>query len=238
MKPSLVLHESETIEKNAVSLKEPRAKNKKKQFLFSMILLLTAALVTGFFVVRFFAGHGIIDAPVTSEDVPRDMPDWVTPALLPRGGESRSGVKIEEVHDLVVHYVGNPQTSAMANRNYFAMETTETSAHFIVGLDGEILQCLPLAEKSSATGNRNFDTISIEVCHPDESGRFSPKTRASLVRLLAYLCDKYRLTQDHIIRHYDVTGKMCPLYYVQNPAEWDALRNDVAAFQISSKFGS
>ena len=152
---------------------------------------------------------------------------WIEPMLLDVDGVSRRGVKLEELNNIVVHYVGNPNTTAVANRNWFNSPESETSSHFIVGLEGEVIQCIPLEEKSSATNERNRDTISIEVCHPDESGKFSEVTRKSLIRLLAFLCEKFNLTEEDLIRHYDVTGKLCPLYYVENEDEWLLLKADV-----------
>ena len=32
-----------------------------------------------------------------------------------------------------------------------------------------------------------------------------------------------------MIRHYDVTGKLCPLYYVENPEAWEAFLEDIGA---------
>ena len=77
--------------------------------------------------------------------------------------------------------MANPGTDAMANRNYFESRKTlsddtanKVSSHFIIGLDGTIIQCIPLNEISiHASNNRNSDTISIECCHPDSSGKFS-----------------------------------------------------------------
>lgn len=158
------------------------------------------------------------------------VPSWVDVQIIRQDGASRRGVKLEAVRDLAVHYVGNPGTSAQANRNYFNGPDSETSSHFIVGLSGEVILCVPLDEKSSATNHRNADTISIEVCHPDETGRFSPQTYASLVRLLSWLLEKYDLTEENLIRHYDVTGKLCPLYYVEHPEAWEELKNDVKTF--------
>jgi N-acetylmuramoyl-L-alanine amidase CwlA len=123
--------------------------------------------------------------------------------------------------------VANPGSTAMANRNYFNSSDSTTSSHFIVGLEGEVILCVPLDEKSSATNERNLDTISIEVCHPDETGEFSPDTYASLIRLLSWLCEEFELGREDIIRHYDVTGKLCPKYYVEHPEAWEALKNQV-----------
>lgn len=47
-----------------------------------------------------------------------------------------------------------------------------------------------VGEISAATNQRNSDTISIEVCHPDESGRFSEVTYRSLIKLCAWLCPR------------------------------------------------
>lgn len=157
------------------------------------------------------------------------VPDWVNVQLITVDGHSRRGVRLEEINDIVVHYVGNPGTTAQQNRNYFDGTESTVSSHFVVGLDGEIIQCLPLDEKSSATSERNRDTISIEVCHPDESGRFTEATYASLVRLTAWLCDTYGLSIEHVIRHYDTCGKECPLYFVEHEDAWERFKSDVDA---------
>ena len=60
-------------------------------------------------------------------------------------------------------------------------------------------------------------------------GRFSDATYKSLIRLLAYLCREFDLNEENLIRHYDVTGKLCPRYYVENPDAWDDLKTDVKA---------
>lgn len=161
------------------------------------------------------------------EKIDYGVPDWVIPAIIDVDGESRRGEKMEVVRDIAVHYVANPGSTAEANRNYFNGPDSTSSSHFIIGLKGEVLLCVPLDEKSSATNHRNLDTISIEVCHPDETGEFSFESRESLVKLLTFLCKKYDLDTEHIIRHYDVTGKMCPLYYVENPEAWEELKQDV-----------
>lgn len=152
--------------------------------------------------------------------------DRITQMLLTPNEYSRPGDELKEVNGLVIHYVGNPGTSAENNRNYFEnlKDTKERSAssHFIVGLEGEIIQCVPLEEISYASNNRNYDTIAIEVCHPDATGKFSQVTYEALVELTAALCKSYKLDpMTDILRHYDVSGKECPVYYVQNESEWN-----------------
>ena len=155
------------------------------------------------------------------------LPDYVTPNLIPMVGTARSGRALEDFNGIVIHYVGNPATSATANRNYFAKVGTTVVSHFVVGLEGEVIQCLPLWERSVASNNRNSDTISIEVCHPDDSGQFNETTYAAVVRLTAWLCQVGDLSTEQVIRHYDITGKECPRYFVRNEAAWEQFLTDV-----------
>ena len=168
-----------------------------------------------------------------AEDVP--VPDYVEKDYLTVNPYSRPGEPLEKINGVVIHYVGNPGTTAHANRNYFeslasGLENTYASSHFIVGLEGEVIQCVPLTEIAYASNTRNSDTVSIEVCHPDETGEFSPVTYERTVELTAWLCRAFRLDPEtDVIRHYDVTGKECPRYYVEHPEAWDAFRADVAS---------
>ena len=159
------------------------------------------------------------------------IPDWITQELLPINPYSRPGEALEEVNGVVVHYVGNPGTTAQQNRSYFEnlAQTGETyaSSHFLIGLDGEIICNVPLDEIAYCTGPRNVDTISIECCHPDDTGAFTQATYDSLVKLTRWLMEEYRLDTDQVIRHYDVTGKECPRYYVQHPEAWEAFLEDL-----------
>ena len=123
--------------------------------------------------------------------------------------------------------MGNPGTSAQNNRDYFDKNSTEVSSHFLVGLDGEIIQCVPLWEKSAASNWRNNDTVSIEVCHPDESGKFGDETYKSVVKLTAWLLSETGLDENAVIRHYDITEKQCPLYYVKHEDAWNKLKKDI-----------
>ena len=155
------------------------------------------------------------------------IPDWIDQQIIKVDGDSRRGVYLEGVRDIVIHYVGNPGSTAQQNRDYYANPSSDVSSHFVIGLKGEIIQCIPLHEKSSASNHRNKDTISIEVCHPDESGKFTDASYQSLVKLTAWLCEICDMGSDDIIRHYDITGKQCPLYFVTHEGAWEQFKKDV-----------
>mgnify|MGYP003261556182 CR=1 FL=1 len=159
------------------------------------------------------------------------VPEWVTQDFLTPNEYSRPQKPLGKVNNIVIHYVGNPGTTAKNNRDYFEnlkdTHTTKASSHFIIGLEGEVIQCIPLNEYSYASNGRNGDTISIETCHLDELGQYTSDTYQSMVRLSAFLCDKYRLTEEDLIRHYDVTGKLCPRYFVDHEDAWQQFKKDV-----------
>ena len=62
----------------------------------------------------------------------------------------------------------------------------------------------------------------------DTSGRFTQETYDALVELVSWLCQLYGLEQEDVIRHYDVTGKLCPKYYVDHPDAWDAFLRELS----------
>lgn len=163
-----------------------------------------------------------------------EMASSVTDLLLDINPYSREGEKRDVIDTIVIHYVANPGSSAFANRQYFNglqwqkdEAGTYASSHYIVGLDGEIIRCIPDDEIAFHAGNANVNrrSIGIEVCHPDDSGKFSDATYRSLVRLVSYLCAEYDIPLSGVIRHYDVTGKLCPAYYVNHPDEWELFKS-------------
>lgn len=163
------------------------------------------------------------------------MPLSIQQALLTPNIYSRPQLPLKQVKKLVIHWVANPGSSALANRNYFENLKNGTrgiyaSSHYIVGLKGEIIQCIPETEVAYHAKNANTYSLGIEVCHLDATGEFSPTTYAALIELCTHLCYTHTLDPaTAIIRHYDVTGKICPKYYVHNPAAWSKLKHDVVA---------
>lgn len=158
----------------------------------------------------------------------------ISTAYLERNDFSRPGTPLKKVKNIFVHYTANPGTSAVQNRSYFAnlaiTQERSASAHYIIGYEGEIVQCIPLDEVAYAVMTRNEDSVSIECCYLDENGKFTQETYDSLVHLLAWLIQEYKLDSEDILRHYDCGGKMCPLYYVENEDAWTQLLADVKAY--------
>lgn len=147
---------------------------------------------------------------------------------------NRPGTKLASVKNIFVHYTANPGTSAAQNRSYFEnlSQTHEraASAHFIIGYEGEIIQCIPLDEEAYAVIERNGDSISIECCYLEKDGSFTQETYDALIEMLAWLIDEYDLEPHDILRHYDCGGKKCPLYYVEHEDAWQKLLQDVAHY--------
>ena len=155
--------------------------------------------------------------------------------LLTINDWSRPGIAVSDIKKSVVHYLGNPETTAQENRDYFEslknLQDTYMSANYVVGMDGEIIQCVPDGEVAWASNRANYYSISIENCHHDESGKFTDATYWSDVHLVAYLSERYDIDRDDIIRHYDVTGKDCPKWYVDHPDDWEQFKDDVMTYR-------
>ena len=209
-----------------------------------LVILLVSCLFAGWLIRR----HHRVQIIMGSERVqldrspsagqPREVTEMERPPLdvqlLTINEYSRPGIPLEQVNGIVIHYTANPGTSAKDNRDYFEglkdSHATKASSHFIIGLDGEIVQCIPCNEWAYASNERNEDTISIECCIPDESGEFTQQTYDSLVELVSWLCFRYGLTEEDLLRHYDITGKNCPKYYVEHEDAWNTFLEDVKIY--------
>ena len=162
---------------------------------------------------------------------------WVYQDFLPINRFSRPGTIITEINTIVIHNIGNPNTTAAQNRNFFANVAPEeewsVSSNFIICLDGSIIQCVPVDEIAHASNQRNIDSLSIELCHPDYTGVFTEETYNAAVRLTAWLCVQFNINAEDIIRHFDVvrsdgSQKSCPRYFVYNEEAWEAFKAAVA----------
>ena len=138
--------------------------------------------------------------------------------------------RTQEIKYLVIHYTANNGDTAQNNLDYFARTSLKTSAHYFVdeyGI-GQSVRDNDTAYHCGATKYkhpdcRNDNSIGIELCsRKDSDGEyfFKPETIRNAVELCQALMEKYSLPAGRILRHYDVTGKMCPAPFVNDPAAW------------------
>ena len=140
-----------------------------------------------------------------------------------------------EIKYIVVHYTGNKGDKAKSNTNYFKDVNRNASAHYFVD-DDSIWQCVEDRHVAWHCGAktyrhpkcRNVNSIGVELCNgiPD----FSDKTVNNGVWLIKELMQRYNVPIENVIRHYDVTGKLCPASLVDE-SKWkefkDLLREGV-----------
>lgn len=210
--------------------RKTRFRRRVKLYMRLGIFLLISLLVV-LMGMKFF-GLGPFDKYIEQDETQMHVSQpEIDVQLLTVNPYSRPGTQSEKINNIVVHYTANPGTSAEQNRNYFEnlkdVKETKASSHFIVGIEGEIIQCVPTWEIAYASNNRNSDTVSIETCHLESDGTYTEETYQSLVQLTAWLCEKFDLTEEDVIRHYDITGKICPKYFVDDEEAWEQFKLDV-----------
>ena len=164
-------------------------------------------------------------------------------------GSSRSTDKIKYI---VIHYTGNDGDTDENNGKYFKNNIVKASAHYFVDSDS-ITQSVPdnyvawsvggnkYANCSTTGGGKyygkctNTNSISIEICDDVKNGTIYPsnKTIQNVLELVAFLMNKYSIPKENVIRHFDVTGKLCPSYWI-NDAKWKSeFWNKIGSVTIS-----
>jgi hypothetical protein len=138
---------------------------------------------------------------------------------------------ISRIKYIVIHYVG-ALGGAEANCKYYASQYIGASAHYFVGFNGEIWQSVEDKNIAWHCGAktykhpecRNTNSLGIELCVRNKGSQadtsrdwyFEDATVREAKELTKMLMERYGIKEDHIIRHYDVTGKICPNPYVYN----------------------
>ena len=155
--------------------------------------------------------------------------------------------EVDRIKYLVIHYVG-ALGGAEANCKYYASQYIGASAHYYVGFSGEIWQSVEDKNIAWHCGTksgykhsecRNANSLGIELCVRNKGSLadtsrdwyFEDATVLAAIELTKELMAKYNVPADHVIRHYDVTGKICPNPYVYNHTRhtWDAFKAALAA---------
>ena len=155
-------------------------------------------------------------------------------------GYSRSTRNIKWI---VVHFTANDGDSDESNARYFKNNIKKASAHYFVD-DDSVTQSVPDNYVAYSVGGdkykntkgakyfnivNNTNSLNIELCDTVKNGKndLSAKTRANAILLIKQKAKKYGIDRNHIIRHWDVTGKNCPKYFVEDSYSWNRFLDDI-----------
>lgn len=104
---------------------------------------------------------------------------------------------------------------------------TYASAHFVMDLNGDIYSMIPMNYVAYTTNDANAYSIGIECATTGKDDHYTDKEYVSMVKLGAWLAQYYGLDpRTDFIRHYDVTKKICPRYFVNNSSKWKQFKLD------------
>ncbi len=148
---------------------------------------------------------------------------------------------------IVIHYVGSTG-GAEANCKYFQSNYRGSSAHYFVGHEGEIWQCVLDKDTAWHCGAtrykhpycRNENSIGIEMCCRKNISNgtwyFEEETIKATIELVKELMAKYNIPASNVLRHYDITGKTCPEPYVRDTAAWNTFKASLTTTIASSGY--
>lgn len=138
--------------------------------------------------------------------------------------------QVNSIKYIVIHYTGNNGDTAKGNGNYFAYNNTGASAHYFAD-ENNVVQSVRDnyvawhcgGKKYYHNNCRNENSIGIELCsEKDSKGEFyfNEGTVNNALELTKKLMTKYNVPAENVIRHYDVTHKICPAPFVNNGRAW------------------
>lgn len=143
---------------------------------------------------------------------------------------------------LVYHYTANDGDTDEANAKYFHNNVVKASAHRFVD-DDSVTISVPDDYTAYHCGGglqgknghkffkicTNTNSMGIEMCDTIRNGKYevSPKTRANAIAEGRKIVKKYNIPKSRVIRHYDVTGKNCPAYFVKDEDAWKKFRDEI-----------
>lgn len=141
--------------------------------------------------------------------------------------------RTQPVRYIVMHYTANNGDTAKNNCDYYhRVGGLQASAHYFVDEHGA-MQSVRECDTAWHCGARaywhpecrNANSIGIEMCsrkRADGSYYILPETVANAAALAREIMQRYGIDTEHVLRHYDVTGKRCPMPWVDDPAQWAA----------------
>lgn len=144
--------------------------------------------------------------------------------------------RTQPVRYIVMHYTANNGDTAKNNCDYYhRVGGLQASAHYFCDEYGA-MQSVRECDTAWHCGARaywhpecrNANSIGIEMCsrkRADGSYYILPETVVNAAALAREIMQRYGIDTDHVLRHYDVTGKRCPMPWVDDPAQWTAFKD-------------
>ena len=147
--------------------------------------------------------------------------------------------RTQPVRYIVMHYTANNGDTARNNCDYYhRVGGLQASAHYFVDEHGA-MQSVREGDTAWHCGAeagrrywhpecRNANSIGIEMCsrkRADGSYYILPETVANAAALAREIMQRYGIDTEHVVRHYDVTGKRCPMPWADDPAQWTAFKD-------------
>lgn len=140
---------------------------------------------------------------------------------------------------IVIHYTGNNGDTAWGNCNFFKSPDRGASAHYFVD-DNEVWRSVRDEDKAWHCGGdqyfhpscRNTNSIGIEICsNRDANGNyfFTAAALARAVELTKAKMQEYGIPAENVVRHYDVTHKICPAPFVYDVKQWEKFKAALTA---------
>lgn len=142
----------------------------------------------------------------------------------------------KSIQYIVIHYTANDGDTAIGNANYFSSPNRNASAHYFVD-ETRIVQAVKDTDTAWHCGTsgkyyhltcRNNNSLGVELCSRKQQGTnsyyFKEETISNAVELVRFLMEKYNISIENIVRHYDVTHKICPEPFVSTPANWEKFK--------------
>ena len=166
----------------------------------------------------------------------------------------------KNIEYIVCHYVG-ALGDAEANAKYYGSTYVGASADFFVGFKGDIWQANDYYNYYSwhcggglqGTSGANYygkctnqNSVGIEMCvrkkstktmnATDKDWYFESATIESTAELVAFLMKELDIDINNVIRHYDVTGKICPNPFVYDTGNvtWKKFKEKVLKYYNGS----
>lgn len=171
----------------------------------------------------------------------------ITQKFITKNKYSRVGKSLNKLLGVVVHYVAVNYQKPESTVAYFeslkyGKDDRYASAHYVIGIDGNGINCIPDTEVAYHCGAKeykkgiveklsaypNYTTIGIEMCHTEKG--FSEETLKTTAKLVAQILVENDLTISDVYRHYDITGKLCPKFFVENESLWEDFKKRIEGY--------